>query len=114
MVIASIGSGIPIIDSDYNCFYNSGNIGFALGTNDIIADPKFISRGLGESAFYLDQDISPCIDSGSQTAVVAELDDKGTDIDNVILDIGTVDIGYHYIYETVEPTIPSGVVNIAY
>jgi len=105
---------VDIIISDYNCYHTANTIYINLGEHDILLDPKFVSKGLGELAFYLDQDISPCVDSGSQTAVAAELNDKGTDIDNVILDTGTVDMGYHYTYETVEPPVPSGVVNIAY
>ncbi|MHC4499585.1 MAG: right-handed parallel beta-helix repeat-containing protein, partial [Planctomycetota bacterium] len=69
--------------------------GNAIDHNNINADPNFAGGPLGD--FYLDQDVSPAVDSGSGTAsdVNIGMDIYTTD-PNGGLDINQVDRGYHY------------------
>jgi hypothetical protein len=69
------------------------------GEGNINDDPLFVTGPGG--AYYLSQppdqvSTSPCVDTGSDTAVNLGLDDKTTRTDGVP-DSGIVDMGYHYI-----------------
>ncbi len=69
------------------------------GAGNIIADPLFVSGPGG--GYYLSHAAtgqavdSSCIDAGSDTAVNVGLDGLTTRIDEAV-DVGTVDMGYHY------------------
>jgi predicted outer membrane repeat protein len=75
----------------------------------IDSDPLFVSGPLGDhylSHVATDQlSDSPCVDTGSASAVSLGLDTRTTRTDS-IPDSGTVDMGYHYPLSTV-PTITS-------
>jgi len=64
-----------------------------LDSNNIAGDPLFVSGLFGD--YYLDQDDSPAVDSGSVPAVKIGLNTYTTDLLD-IPDMGQVDIGYHY------------------
>jgi hypothetical protein len=69
------------------------------GSNNIDADPRFVCGRLGD--YYLSQTAagqetnSLCLDAGSDTAVNLGLDTFTTRT-NQVVDVGTVDMGYHY------------------
>lgn len=63
------------------------------GEGNIHDDPMFVPGPLGHC--YLDPQ-SPCIDSGSTTAVEAGVSDRTTQADGTP-DTGQVDMGYHYL-----------------
>lgn len=75
--------------------------GGATGIGNISADPLFISGPLGD--YYLSQVFagnpatSPCVDTGSDTAVNLGLDSLTTRTDGMT-DEGIADMGYHYPY----------------
>jgi len=94
------GGGILVFYSSCSADYNDvwGNTpdnysGCSAGANSISADPVFVNSGNGD--YFLDQDISPCIDAGSQTAFNAGLNNYTTSSE-LVLDGDQVDIGYHY------------------
>ncbi len=60
------------------------------GTGNINADPLFVGD------FFLDQDNSPCVDAGSDTAADLGMDDKTTDSITGAPDTGVVDMGFHH------------------
>jgi len=74
--------------------------GGSSGTGNLAVDPCFTAGPLGD--YYLSQisagqnDTSPCVDTGSDTAANLELDVLSTSTDGA-MDTGTVDMGYHYI-----------------
>ncbi|MDA3866397.1 MAG: right-handed parallel beta-helix repeat-containing protein, partial [Salinivirgaceae bacterium] len=51
---------------NYNIYYNGP--AFKIGANDIVADPKFVAKGLDGTADFRLQSTSPAINSGSTTA----------------------------------------------
>jgi predicted outer membrane repeat protein len=75
------------------------NMNVSNAQNIIDGNPLFIAGPLG--AYYLSQTSSgqasnsPCVDTGSDTALNLALDDRTTRTDGVY-DSGTADIGYHY------------------
>ncbi|MHC4645954.1 MAG: right-handed parallel beta-helix repeat-containing protein, partial [Planctomycetota bacterium] len=85
-------------DGDYAVHdMNSGQVtvsnGSDLDPTNQDADPIFVPGPLG--AYYLHQNTSPAVDTGSTDADILGLDTRTTD-PNGILDTGVVDIGYHY------------------
>jgi len=83
----------------YNEIYDWGNsattiiysdiMGGHAGTGNIDADPLFVGD------FFLDQDDSPCVDAGSDTAANLDMDDKTTSTTGAA-DTGDVDMGFHH------------------
>ena len=70
------------------------------GTGNIDSDPCFVSGPLGD--YYLSQIVagqavdSPCVDAGSDTAANLGLDYLVTTRTDQWVDVGIVDMGYHY------------------
>jgi len=94
------GGGVFVSYSGCSLNYNDcwGNTpdnysGCSAGSNSVSADPVFVD--LNNGYYFLDQDISPCINAGSQTAFEAGLNNYTTSYE-LILDSDQVDIGYHY------------------
>ena len=94
------GGGLLVLFSSCSLDHNDvwGNTpdnysGCSAGPNSISEDPWFVYNDDGD--YFLAQDISPCIDTGSQTAIDAGLDNYTTSYE-FILDSDQVDIGYHY------------------
>jgi len=111
---APVGSGLKDCDGAItNCviwgnstdaLHNSSTPSYscypgASGGGNIDADPLLVSGRLGD--YYLSQMAagqaanSPCIDSGSDSAISLGMDTASTRTDSVS-DAGTVDMGYHY------------------
>jgi len=71
-----------------------------VGDDVFTADPKFVSPTDVDPTdqirkYFLDQELSPCVDRGAMLAVTAGLDGYTTSIVGK-RDKGTVDLGYHY------------------
>jgi hypothetical protein len=108
IIVSSAGYAISADDPthtvDYNLYWQSGiseTFNVITGANSLVADPLFVSGPGTVGDFYLSQiaagqgSNSPALDSGSQTATVADLDLRVTRTDEQG-DQGTVDLGYHY------------------
>jgi len=83
-------SGLPLETIGYSDI-EDGNFNGQRG--NIASDPKFVKGPL--SGLYLAAD-SPCVDSGSGTALALGIEDKTTRLDGKP-DTAVVDIGYHYV-----------------
>lgn len=90
-IYSGSGSGITVTYSDIG---QSGT--WDASTGVINANPRFAGGPYG--VYYLNQATSPCVDSGSDTALNLGLDILTTDPDaaSPVLDSSTVDMGYHY------------------
>jgi hypothetical protein len=86
-----------LLSEKYNCFWNA-RTNFTSDTTDRSADPKFVNTTAADlyARFYLDQDLSPCLNAGNP-------DDKPTLTTAGYRwpDDGLADIGYHYPSPTV-------------
>lgn len=116
-------SGSPTVNNSYNNLWqNSPNYdGISADPTDIsqdsiFVDPDGVDNILGGSngeddSFYLSQIVSgqaqdsPCLDSGSDTALNLGMSDKTTRTDES-LDVGNVDLGFHYFLSEA-PALPS-------
>ena len=94
-------SGPQIFDSGTATVVTYSDIqGGWTGTGNLNANPLFVAGPRG--TYYLSQiaagqgSTSPCVDTGSNTAVFHALDKVTTRTDGVP-DSGTVDIGWHYL-----------------
>lgn len=94
---AQIGGGDNVVVVDHTCIQGwTGRMG---GVENHGNDPFFVPGPGG--CYYLTQVAagqgvdSPCVDSGSDTAGSLELDTATTRSDEGV-DVGIVDIGYHY------------------
>jgi len=99
------GAGSPTIN--YSCVQNwSGSLG---GTGNIGDDPLFVTGPSGD--YYLSQIAagqevnSPCVDAGSDLASYLGMDILTTRTDQGV-DLGIVDMGYHY---TIPPPSPADI-----
>ncbi|MCD4818453.1 MAG: choice-of-anchor J domain-containing protein [Candidatus Cloacimonetes bacterium] len=109
------GGGILVSFSSCSLDYNDvwGNTpnnyaGCSAGSNSISADPVFVSSNNGSN--FINQATSPCLNAGSQTAIAAGLNDYTTSFE-AVLDIGQVDMGFHYNpnYFVYPPAVPENV-----
>ncbi|MGD0785390.1 MAG: S8 family serine peptidase [Sedimentisphaerales bacterium] len=86
------GSADAFVDTPHGCILN-------WGAGNIITNPLFATGFLGN--YYLSQtplqtDNSPCVNTGSGSAISRGMYKHTTRTDNVI-DFGIVDMGYHYV-----------------
>ncbi len=91
--------------SRYNDYYNNTLVGCSMGPGDITQDPLFVSGRLGE--YYLSQTAagqpvqSPCADAGDTLDMKTPLNldsllRSWTTRTDSVLDVGVLDMGYHY------------------
>jgi len=122
IIASSTLSGIKIENSTntiaiYNDLWqnNPNYDGISAGTGSISVDPLFVDIDGednilggdygGDDDFHLKQisagqaTTSPCVDAGSASSSVLNMDDKTTRTDD-ILDSGIVDMGFHYSLDT--------------
>jgi len=128
IIASSTLSGIKVQNSTntlavYNDLWqnNPDYDGISSGTGSISVDPLFVDTDGednilggdygGDDDFHLKQisagqaTTSPCVDAGSASSSVLNMDDKTTRTDEV-LDSGIVDMGFHYSLES-SPSSPS-------
>ncbi|MCK5564437.1 MAG: right-handed parallel beta-helix repeat-containing protein [Planctomycetes bacterium] len=92
-IIWGNGDDLSGCSATYSCF--SGGTGTNISSDPLFETGTFGDYYLSEDAIEGQEDDSPCIDAGSDTAANLGLDELTTRTDDVT-DSGTVDMGYHY------------------